>query len=80
MLYPAFLLGFLGSLHCLGMCGPIALLFPAGGNTKLVRTLNILFYHSGRIITYALIGFLAGLIGQSLSLFISQQFISLLSG
>lgn len=80
MLYPAFFLGFLGSLHCLGMCGPIALLFPAGGNTKLTRVLSILTYHLGRIFTYTIIGFFAGLVGKSLSLFVSQQFIAVLSG
>ena len=32
-LWTAFLLGLVGSLHCAGMCGPLALALPAAGNT-----------------------------------------------
>ncbi|MCA9543112.1 MAG: sulfite exporter TauE/SafE family protein [Myxococcales bacterium] len=47
-----FLLGFLGSGHCVGMCGPIVLALPRGASP----TLGQLAYHAGRVLTYSLIG------------------------
>lgn len=58
----AFMMGFLGSPHCLGMCGGIVTAFGLsmkGGN----QTLLTLVYHAGRLTSYALLGMLAGLIG-----------------
>ncbi len=53
-----FVLGFLGSGHCVGMCGPIVLALPRGANP----TVGQLAYHAGRVLTYSLIGaVLAGL-------------------
>lgn len=55
-----FLLGLVSSLHCIGMCGPLALALP-GGNSKLQTAL---VYNSGRIVTYALLGLIFGLTGR----------------
>ena len=56
--WSAFLMGFLGSFHCIGMCGPIVLALPSKGvQYKLV-------YNIGRTITYMLLGLAVGLIGQ----------------
>ena len=54
----------LGSLHCVGMCGPLALWASGAGegNTRLV--VNSSLYHFGRMLTYALVGLLAGVVGQ----------------
>jgi sulfite exporter TauE/SafE len=65
------LAGVAASLHCVGMCGPILLAFtqvfrrssPSDAST-LGR--DFLFYHAGRIWTYAMLGFFAGLVGHEL--------------
>lgn len=56
-------LGFFGTGHCVGMCGPIVIAIPAAGG-GLSRQL---LYHAGRITTYTLIGGLLGGIGGGLS-------------
>ncbi len=73
-------LGFLGSFHCVGMCGPIALALPVHQKSASQKTISILAYNSGRILTYALFGILFGLIGQSFALFGYQQNLSVLLG
>lgn len=61
-LLTALLLGFMGSAHCLGMCGGIvgALSFNNQGRNPLLIHLS---YQAGRITTYAFLGFLVGLMG-----------------
>ncbi len=73
-------LGFLGSFHCIGMCGPIALALPVHQLTPSRKTFSILSYQLGRISTYALLGVLFGLIGQSFALFGFQQALSVIVG
>lgn len=58
------LLGLFGTGHCLGMCGPLVLAFPAATG----RVSSHLFYHLGRIITYVSVGAALGSIGTALSL------------
>jgi sulfite exporter TauE/SafE len=53
-------LGFFGTGHCVGMCGPIVLAVPA----RAGRFLPQLTYHAGRVITYTVIGGLVGLVGS----------------
>jgi hypothetical protein len=55
-----FLLGLLGTGHCIGMCGPLIFAFP--GRTGRFRP--HLLYHLGRIATYTLIGGIMGGVGQ----------------
>lgn len=78
MIWTAFLLGFLGSFHCLGMCGPIALAVSAKDNTPFLR--NKIIYNLGRTLTYTLLGAVIGMIGFSLALAGIQQWISILMG
>ncbi len=73
-------LGFLGSFHCVGMCGPIALALPVHQQSAPRKILSILAYNSGRIITYTLFGALFGMIGQSFALFGYQQKLSIIIG
>jgi sulfite exporter TauE/SafE len=73
-------LGFLGSFHCMGMCGPIALALPVHQKSASQKIISILAYNSGRILTYALFGVLFGLIGQSFAVFGYQQKLSVLLG
>lgn len=71
MLWSAFLMGFLGSFHCIGMCGPIVLALPGKG------VLYKVIYNMGRAITYTLMGAVVGLVGQSFSLVGWQQSLSI---
>lgn len=51
-------LGLVTGVHCLQMCGPIAL--AVGGGRPLV------LYNAGRIVTYTVLGALAGTFGKAL--------------
>lgn len=52
----------LGSVHCAGMCGPFACLYssPRG---EAVRPRTHAAYHLGRLVSYVLLGAIAGSIG-----------------
>lgn len=79
MYWTALFLGFVGSLHCVVMCGPIALVL--SGQASLSRfIISRLFYNFGRIFTYALIGLLFGLLGELISLGGYQQAFSISMG
>lgn len=62
-LLSAFVLGFFGSTHCLGMCGGIVSSFNLTGKYPLITQFT---YHAGRISTYACLGMLFGLLGEGL--------------
>jgi len=66
----------MGSFHCIGMCGPIAIALPKTKNLVLSR----LLYNFGRVITYSLLGLLFGLLGARLEMFGLQQIISISLG
>ena len=76
----AILLGLAGSLHCVGMCGPIALALPVHNANYFNRILGALSYNFGRAITYALLGTLVGLFGQGLNWMGLQQIVSIVLG
>lgn len=79
-LWTAFLFGFVGSWHCAGMCGPLALALPATGKTKGSFAIGRVGYNLGRISTYGLLGALFGLVGQTLALVGLQRWLSLGAG
>ena len=76
----AILTGFVGSLHCVGMCGPIALALPVGGKTQGEIFLSRIFYNLGRITTYGFIGLMMGLVGEKLFFSGIQQELSISIG
>ncbi len=80
MLGAAILLGLMGSLHCLGMCGPIALALPVHTMSKGARFTSVFLYNFGRILTYACIGLIFGLAGWGLVLSGFQQYLSIALG
>ena len=80
MLASALILGFLGSLHCLGMCGPIAFLLPLDQENNAKKLAQVFIYHSGRLLAYGTIGILFGLLGKGLSIFGIQQKLSIVVG
>jgi uncharacterized protein len=65
MLYLAFTLGLMSSLHCVGMCGPIALALPVHHRSNFGKLLGILIYNAGRTFTYTVLGLLFGLVGSA---------------
>ena len=77
MLITAFVLGLVGSLHCVGMCGPIAFMLPVDRTNNYKKVTQIAVYHIGRIFAYSLIGLIFGLIGKSLYIFGFQQQLSI---
>jgi sulfite exporter TauE/SafE len=62
-LITAFILGLAGSLHCAGMCGPLALAITAANPGRFL--IGRVVYNSGRILTYCAMGVVFGLLGKS---------------
>src|SRR5262245_15083137 len=75
-----FSLGAVSSLHCVGMCGPLALALPVHHLSKAKQLLSLLLYQSGRIITYSLFGLIFGLAGRRIYLAGFQQWFSISMG
>lgn len=79
-LIAAIMLGLLGSIHCLGMCGPIAFALPVHQRSFIGRLTGNFSYQFGRVSGYALIGLLFGFIGKALMLSGLQQRLSIVAG
>lgn len=73
-------LGLLSSLHCVGMCGPLALSLPLQGFSKNGRLIGILLYHFGRISSYVMLGLVTGMIGEQITIAGYQQWFSMAAG
>lgn len=78
--YTALFIGLVGSLHCIGMCGPIAVALPLGNKGWGHRTAGGLTYNTGRIITYAVLGAIFGFLGQGIEMAGLQRWASILIG
>lgn len=78
--FTALSVGFLGSFHCAGMCGPIAIALPATSDNFIRSLTGKLLYNLGRVLTYSILGSVAGLIGRTFSVRGLQSNISILSG
>ena len=78
--WSALALGFLGSVHCIGMCGPIALALPRGFSSRTRLLVSRLLYNAGRIITYTVLGAVCGLLGKMVVLAGFQQTLSIVAG
>jgi len=55
-----FIAGIAGSIHCLGMCSPIAVML---SNFKGSKSRHLILYNLGRIFTYGFLGVIAGMLG-----------------
>ena len=64
ILGPALIMGLAGSLHCIGMCGPLALSLPVSHKNDLSRISGGLIYNSGRILSYTSMGLIFGSFGN----------------
>jgi uncharacterized protein len=78
-LWTALIIGFGGSFHCIGMCGPIALALPVHSTSTKFAFSRIL-YNIGRIISYMFMGAIFGFLGGKVLLFGLQQILSVSIG
>jgi len=78
--WTAFILGLVGSMHCAGMCGPLALALPGAALTPARFALGRLAYNAGRIVTYCGLGVIFGLFGKTLLLAGVQRWVSISLG
>lgn len=76
-IWAAFILGLVGSLHCAGMCGPLALALPRVSEGYGSFVAGRLLYNIGRVVAYASIGLVFGLVGSSLALGGFQKWVSI---
>jgi hypothetical protein len=80
MLYTAVLFGLISSFHCIGMCGPIAMMLPVDHNNPTKKVLQIMLYHLGRLTAYGMLGLFFGMLGKGLFLAGLQQQLSIAVG
>jgi len=74
------ILGIAGSLHCMGMCGPLLMALPFESEKRSLKFLRLFLYHAGRMSAYLLLGLIGGLAGHSVSLAGWQQALSIVLG
>ena len=80
MLYSAFIFGLISSFHCIGMCGPIAMMLPIDRNNEAKKVTQIITYHIGKLTAYGILGLIFGLLGRSFYLAGMQQQLSIIVG
>lgn len=80
MLYTAFIFGLISSFHCIGMCGPIAMMLPVDHQNPVRKASQISTYHLGRLSAYAIIGLIFGALGKGFFLAGMQQHLSIAIG
>lgn len=76
----AFFIGLFGSIHCVGMCGPLALSIPSFHQQAWRLIADKFLYNIGRILVYTFLGYLIGFAGKALWMNGLQQDVSLLTG
>jgi len=80
MIWTGLVIGFIGSLHCIGMCGPIVMVLPNTTELQFRFFLGRISYNIGRAIAYAALGAVIGVIGQSVTLAGYQQVMGIFAG
>jgi sulfite exporter TauE/SafE len=68
VLLPIALASLLGSVHCASMCGGFVAAYSGTGQGARRDAMSHLAYNSGRLVTYTIIGALAGALGGALDL------------
>ncbi|MGV4461664.1 sulfite exporter TauE/SafE family protein [Ornithobacterium rhinotracheale] len=68
LIISALVLGLANSLHCVGMCGPIAFSLGLSQEKNVAFYTKNLLYQLGRVTTYTSLGVLVGLVGKGISL------------
>lgn len=80
MIFSALILGLVSSLHCIGMCGPIAMMLPLDRNNPARKAAQLLLYHLGRIVAYGSLGLVFVIMGRGLYVAGLQQHLSIIAG
>ena len=76
----AFVTGLIGSLQCLGMCGPIALALPGKEKKGAAYLFGRFLYNLGRIFSYSILGGIVAGLGVAAAMFEMQRWFSLSLG
>lgn len=76
----ALVMGLAGSLHCLGMCGPIFIAASNFYNSPREYVKPLLLHHAGKIFSYAGLGLAMGLLGKGVSLLWFQNKVMIVCG
>lgn len=79
-LWTGLILGLTSNLHCLGMCGPIAMSIPVNRSSNLTILSGALQYNFGRVITYFVLGIIVGSIGLTVQTIGILQWLSIAAG
>lgn len=74
------ILGSVSSLHCIGMCGPIALALPVKHLSNQSQKIAVMLYNMGRVAGYSVLGLVLGLLGHQFYMAGFQQWFSILAG
>jgi uncharacterized protein len=73
-------LGLLGSFHCAGMCGPLALMLPTDDSSNASILKTRILYNAGRVFSYISIGLIFGFLGLAIALQGFQKELSVFTG
>jgi len=76
----AFFIGLFGSIHCIGMCGPLAFAIPVSAKNWWILVIDKVIYNLGRIVSYVALGLIIGMAGRQLWLSGLQRGVSFISG
>lgn len=74
------ILGITSNLHCIGMCGPIAMAVPVNRSSNFTILGGIFQYNFGRVLTYTALGALVGTIGITVETLGFLQWLSVIAG
>jgi sulfite exporter TauE/SafE len=80
LIISAMVLGLAGSIHCIGMCGPLVMGMPFHNEKGKSRVAGISLYIFFKSLAYALLGILVGSIGKGFSMVLEQRLLSIISG
>ena len=75
-----FLMGLIGSVHCIGMCGPLTMALPFSQHKSIFKYISMLLYHVGKISSYAILGLIVGFFGKQIFVINAQQHLSIIIG
>ena len=76
LIVSALILGLGSGFHCIGMCGPIALSMGLTKQQALNFHLQNTTYNLGRIVTYAFLGAVLGIVGEGFNVAGIQQYLT----
>lgn len=79
-MFSAVAFGFATGFHCIGMCGPIALSMGMTKTQALKYQLQNIIYNLGRIVMYALLGAILGIVGKGFEVVGVQRYVTIAVG